>query len=253
MLSPLLFIIFLDDFLINENCSFKFADDSSIVVTGENTYDLTRKLGLSSAGVERWCSTWRVAVNGGKTEIILFNCEASDIKAPVLNGDPCKIKSLTKSLGMVIDNQLTYRQHAEVTAEKANRKWNTISNICNNKWSLIIPKLVLLYKTTILPLLLYTSPIWFERNHCSMQRVQNNFIRTVFNRSYSPNIESCQVLQGVPPIDILSMSININFLIKVKYANDLLTAAHGSSVLRQKSVANLLESHFRKICQTREQ
>ena len=87
MLSPLLFIIFLDDFLINENCSFKFADDSSIVVTGENTDDLTRKLGLSSAGVERWCSTWRMMANGGKTEIILFKCEASEVKAPVLNGD----------------------------------------------------------------------------------------------------------------------------------------------------------------------
>ena len=79
-----------------------------------------------------------------------------------------------------------------------------------------------------------------------MQRVQKTFIRTVFNRSYSPNIESCQVLLGVPPIDILSMSINIKFLIKVKFANDLLTAAHDSSVLRQKSVANLLENHLRR-------
>ena len=89
-----------------------------MVVTRGNTDDLTRKLGLSCAGVERWCSTWRMVVNGGKTEIILFNCEASDIKALVLNGDPCQI---TKSLGMVVDNQLTYRQHAESTAEKASR------------------------------------------------------------------------------------------------------------------------------------
>ena len=62
----------------------------------------------------------------------------------------------------------------------------------------------------------------------------------VFNRSYSPNNESCQVLLGVPPIDILSMIINIKFLIKVKFANDL-TAAHDSSVLRQKRDANFLE------------
>ena len=246
VLSPILFIIFLNDFLINENCSFKFADDSSIVVTGENTDDLRRKLGLSCAGVERWCSTWRMVVNGGKTEIILFNCETSGLKAPVLNGDPCQIKSFTKSLGMVIDNQLTYRQHAEATAEKENREWNTKSSLCNNKWSLTIATLMLLYKTTIVPLLLYASPILFERNRCSMQRVQNSFIRAVFDRSCSPNIESCQVLLGVPPIDILSMSINIKFLIKVKFANDLLTAAHDSSVLRQKSVAKFLESRLRR-------
>ena len=152
----------------------------------------------------------------------------------MLNGDPCQIKSFTKSLAMVIDHQLTNRQHSEATAEKANRKWNTISSLCNNKWSLTIPTMILLYKTTILPLLLYASPIWFERNRCSMQRAQNNFIKTVFNRSYSPNIESCRMLLGVPHIDILSMSINIKFLIKVKFANDLLTAAHNCSVIRQK-------------------
>ena len=78
-----------------------------------------------------------------------------------------------------------------------------------------------------------------------MERVQNNFIRTGFNRCFSPNIESCQVLLGVPPIDILSMSINIKFLIKVKIANDL-TAVHYSSVLRQKSVAkNEVYNEFR--------
>ena len=87
--STLLFIIFLNDFLISEDCSFKLADDSSIVVTGENTDVLTRELDLSCAGVERWCSTWRRLFDGGKTDYILFNCEASDIEAPMLNGDPC--------------------------------------------------------------------------------------------------------------------------------------------------------------------
>ena len=67
-----------------------------------------------------------------------------------------------------------------------------------------------------------------------MQREQNNFIRTVFNYSYSPNIDSCQVLLGVPPIYKLCKSININFLIKIKVAKDLLPAVHDSSVLRQK-------------------
>ena len=79
-----------------------------------------------------------------------------------------------------------------------------------------------------------------------MQRVQTNFIRLVFKHSFSPNIESCHVLLVVPPIDILSSSINVKFLIKVKLPNDLLTAAYDSSVLRQKSVANSLGSHLRR-------
>ena len=158
VLSLQLLTIFHNDFLMNEDCSFKFTDDSSNVVNGDTADDLTRTLGQTCAGMKR-CSSWRVVVNGGKTETILFNCEASDIKHPMLNGDPCKIKSHTKSLGLVIDYQLTYGQHAEATAEKANPKGNTFSCLCNNKWSLTIPTLTLHYETTILPLLLYASPI----------------------------------------------------------------------------------------------
>ena len=47
-------------------------------------------------------------------------------------------------------------------------------------------------------------------------------------------------------IDTLSSTINVKFLIKVKLANDPLTAAHDSSVLRQKSNANLSVSHLRR-------
>ena len=83
-------------------------------------------------------------------------------------------------------------------------------------------------------------PIWFGRNRCCMQRVQNYLIRRF------SSIAIRRILKVVPPIDILSSSINVKFFIKVILANDLLTAAHDSSVLRQKSVANLSESHLRR-------
>ena len=90
-------------------------------------------------------------------------------------------------------------------------------------------------------------PSCFERKRCHMQRVQNNFIRTVFKHSYSPNNESCQVSLRVPPIDMFSWSMSDKSLIKVKLSTDLLTAALDSSLLRQKSAADLLESHFGRI------
>ena len=124
---PATFIVILNALLVNEDCSFNFEDDSSIVVTSETTDDLTRKLDQFCAGVEIWYSTLRMVVNAGKTEIVLFNCEASDIKPPLLKGGPCQSKSHKKLLGMVIENQLTCRQHAEATAEKTIRNRNTIS------------------------------------------------------------------------------------------------------------------------------
>ena len=57
------------------------------------------------------------------------------------------------------------------------------------------------------------------------------------------------MLQDVAPIDILSSSAIAKFLKKAKLANVLIKAAHDSLVLRQKGVANLLESHFENLSQ----
>ena len=108
---------------------------------------------------------------------------------------------------------------------------------------LAVPTLVLLYKTTILPSLFYAAPIWLEKNLKYVTAVQNNFIRTVFRHGFSPNIDSCQVLLGTPPLDLLSTAINVKFLLKLKLEDDLLHWAHDASSSFPDSVANLLESH----------
>ena len=148
-------------------------------------------------------------MNGGKTELILFNCEENDFELPCLNGGICQVKKTTKSLGVIIDSKLNYRDLSTKTIERAKRNWNTIKSLCNKKWSLAVPTLVLLYKTTILPSLFYAAPIWLEKNLKYVTTVQNNFIRTVFRHGFLPNIDSCQVLLGTPPLDLLSTAINV--------------------------------------------
>ena len=185
---------------------------------------------------------WGMLVKRGKTELILFNCEENDFELPYLNGDICQGKK-TKSLGVIIDSKLNYREHSTKTIERAMRNWNIIKSLCNRKWSLAFPTLVLLYKTTILPSLFYAAPIWLEKNLKYVTAVQNNFIRTVFRHGFSPNIDSCQVLLGAPPLDLLSTAINVKFLLKLKLEDDLLHWTHDASSSFPDSVANLLESH----------
>ena len=43
VLSPLLFVIFLNDFLNDEPCHYKFADDSAIMIQGINESDISEK------------------------------------------------------------------------------------------------------------------------------------------------------------------------------------------------------------------
>ena len=136
VLSPSLFIIFLNDFLSNQSQKFKFADDSSLIATGKDPSELSAILRKTCSDIEKWCADWRMLVNGGKTELILFNCEENDFELPCLNGDICQVIKTTKSLGVTIDRKLNYRDHSTKTIERAKQNWNIIKSLCNRKWTL---------------------------------------------------------------------------------------------------------------------
>ena len=88
VLSTLHFIIFLNDLLSSQAQKFEFADEG-----------LSAILRKTCSDIEKWCADWRMLVNGGKIELILFNCEAKDFELPSLNGALCQVKNTTKSLG----------------------------------------------------------------------------------------------------------------------------------------------------------
>ena len=182
-------------------------------------------------------------MNRRKTEIIFFNCKENDFELPCLNGDICQVKKTTKSLGVIIDSKLNYRDHSTKTIERAKRNWSIIKSLRNRKWCLAVPTLVLLYKTTILPSLFYAAPVWLEKNLKYVTAEQNIFIRTVFRQGFLPNFDSWQVLLGTPPLDLLSTAINVKLLLKLKLEDDLLHRTHDASSSFPDSVANLLESH----------
>ena len=151
VMSPLLFIFFLNDFLSNQAQKFEFADDSSLIATGKDPSELSAIRRKTCSDIEKWCADWRMLVNGGKTELIFFNCKENDFEPSCLSGDVCQVKkkTTTKSLGVYIDSKLNYRDHSTKSIERAKRNWNKIKSLCKRKWSLAVPTLVLVYKTII--------------------------------------------------------------------------------------------------------
>ena len=119
MLSPLLFIFYLSDFLSEVEVKFKFADDSSAIISAFNTDTLHSALQAICHYIEFWCNKWRMVVNGSKTELLLLNCLSDNTEPILLNGERCKTKQTTKFLGLTIDTNLFYREHTFITASKA--------------------------------------------------------------------------------------------------------------------------------------
>ena len=99
VLSPTLFILFINDFIDEYPIRFKFADDTARILTADDILQLANRTQATADNIKRWCDKWRMAVNGSKTEIVLFNYNSKDPFEIALHSDICKIKTLTKSLG----------------------------------------------------------------------------------------------------------------------------------------------------------
>ena len=162
VISPLLFIIYINDFSATHLNSFKIADNTSVLVTGKNLEDL--QVRLNSREIELWYRKWRMVVNGSKPELMLLNCEMSAINLPTINSDTCALVSSTKSIGLTIDHKLNYHEHLKTVTVKAARNWRIILSKCAEQWDLSIPTLIRHYKTVILPQIMYAAPIGRQKN-----------------------------------------------------------------------------------------
>ena len=89
-------------------------------------------------------------MNSSKIDLFLLNLE-SNISVPIVNDEECAITRVTKSLGLLIDDKLSYKEQTDRVCNKVKRSWGSASRVLRCTRSLAIPALVLLYKTIIVP------------------------------------------------------------------------------------------------------
>ena len=131
----------------NTAIRLKFADDKALILTADDILQLANRRQAAADNIKRWCDKWRMAVKGSKTDIVLFNYNTKDPFQIRLTSDICKVKTSTKSLGIIIDNKTNFKEHAELSVAEAQRNWAAITSKCTNIWCLSLTTQVYLYRT----------------------------------------------------------------------------------------------------------
>ena len=75
------------------------------------------------------------------------------------NDQLCKAKEFTKSLELIVDRKVTYKNHHVNAISKRQKSWNAIQRKCSKGWGLTLNP-GFLYKTVIQPQLIYASLFW---------------------------------------------------------------------------------------------
>lgn len=98
-----------------------------------------------------------------------------------MNGSPICYGRETKYLGIYLDSTLTWRKHIDHCIRKFFKAKHDLAHLLYNK-AMSMENKLLLFKTVLLPILLYCAPVWgpaANTNIQKLQTLQNKTLRSI--------------------------------------------------------------------------
>ena len=130
ILGPILFNIFINDFLlwINTSDIYNFADDNAITYTSESLEDLVKTLEKESEKATEWFRINSMIVNPGKFQAIIIDRKGQKNNPTEFKIDNKIINSeeSVKSLGLEIDSKLNFDKHISKLCSKSAGQLNAL-------------------------------------------------------------------------------------------------------------------------------
>lgn len=189
VLGPTLFNIFINDMPDSPHVEVAlYADDTALIARSLRGQQASLYLQNALDTLEEWYEDWRIKINVSKSTATLFH------KKKQTYGKNSAIKTLpihlfneiipwspqSKYLGVIMDSKLNWTKHIKDLAKRTNQRIGMLSPLINKNSKLGVHKGVTIYKSLILPLMTYASPVWAgTANLKSLQIIQNTFLRRI--------------------------------------------------------------------------
>ena len=187
ILGPLLFLIYINDLPLSSPTShfIIFADDTNILFSHKDPDQLETLINKELNNISNWFKLNKLSLNIDKTNFMTFKNKHSktpdlNFKIVIDNINIEKVK-ITKFLGILIDNNLSWKAHTSHIS-KIVSKYNGI--IRKIRTYLTQDSLHTLYNTLVLPYLSYCTIVWGDRNNTNLESLfilQKKIIRTCTN------------------------------------------------------------------------
>ena len=230
VLSPILFRIYLMDLLHDLTNTdgialLKFADDGTIIISSDSTEDCLRKTNHVLDEIHMWVTKWRLNINCqvNKTEIICFasaeNNRNNIPKTFKIGNDVIHLVSQTKVLGIIIDENLSYKAHSDEVYKNLNATWADICKYSNRNWGFNQRTMVQLIKTLFIPKLMYAGHVWINKNNLqNIKSLWYKILKATVGATFNISAALAEVILGLPPIDIQVQINRIKHLLKLNIA-----------------------------------
>ena len=134
ILGPLLFLVYINDLPSASNLKcVSFADDSNLLIKGENLKELTTTLTKELEGISDFFKANQLKLNAKKTKMVFFRKKSlphdhqqMDV---VLDGVKLKHDDDAEFLGTIIDGTLSWEKHCTKVANKISRNNGLLNRV----------------------------------------------------------------------------------------------------------------------------
>ena len=167
VLSPLLFLIYIDDISIPRSISspvfiiWLFADDIA-VSSRDAGVDGDAQLQIGLSHIMLWCDTWLSHLNFSKSVIVIFSTNKNSTLPPPppfhMNNKVLAVKSSFHYLGLTYSSNFKWQQHYINLLNRINTQLRLILRIITNTTPILTA--ITLIRALIIPTISFGMPFW---------------------------------------------------------------------------------------------
>ena len=220
VLGPLLFLLYINDMFPPQFSGkpFLFADDIKLVYTfnppfnNECSDQIQSDLNL----LDSWCNLWCMKFTTSKCNVLTHGCYIPP-NCLSLHGSYIPFNSQVRDLGLSYSTLLNFSDHINSLVAKA----RYLSNLLFRKIHTRNAR-VLLFKTTVRPLLEYSSLIFSNLNKCdrlAIERVQRSFTKLLYGSSNSISYRDRCTSLHLDPLWLRRLKINLAFVFRLSHCS----------------------------------
>ncbi|GFT55590.1 probable RNA-directed DNA polymerase from transposon X-element [Trichonephila clavipes] len=214
ILGPVLFNLYVNDIIKSTNTMIcMYADDTAILSRHYDPDTFTKNINTHLAHLVKWFSVWKIALNTSKTEAVSFSQKRPPPEITLQN-QRIPWSQHTKYLGVIIDKNLTFRQHITHIRNKFKNASRILYSLIGKKSKLNRHNKMLIYTLILKPLLTYASPIWAHAARTNINLIessQNTILRIILDAHWYMRNEDIRKSCNIPTIRQSIRNIAINF------------------------------------------
>jgi hypothetical protein len=170
VLSPLLFIVYINDLLMDLNTFCPrivvlcFADDLALFTRGGLVSDQRAYLQQGLNILSTWCRRWLLLCSEDKSAVVLFSRNRALLSRPVaqfkLQDFLLSFAQSYRYLGVILDSSLTWSEHSSSVLRKVNSAVVRLHQVVAANRFFSPVQVIHLVKVLVVPIFTYSFPFW---------------------------------------------------------------------------------------------